>query len=128
MFLNRCELLLARLADFRPTRLGLPDDGAFNPGGGAPGDKKLKSHLTVAAQAGEQLFAGDHVATVRFADAGFELRQFLGGQANPGLFVAADDDHLRAVDEFRIIEHDLTGDNSSSGYTHDQILHRANTA
>ena len=101
---------------------------AFDPGNGTRGDKKRKSHLTVAAQAGEQLFAGNHVAPVCFGDAGFKFGQIIGQQANVRLFVTADDDNLRAVDELRIIEHDPASENSPSGYAHGQTLHRANAA
>ena len=54
-----------------------------------------------------------------------EIRQFGRRQANGRLFVAADDDNLRAVDEFNIIERDLTGDDSSCGDPSGQLLHCA---
>jgi len=67
---------------------------------------------------GEQLVTRDRFAAISFGNSGLKLGQFVWGQANFILSVAADDDDMRAVNEVRVIKNDLAGHNGSSGYSH----------
>ena len=76
------------------------------------------ARLSVFAQTGEELIAGNHLPAIRLSDTRFKFRQFSGRKTHIIIAFTREDKNLGSIPELRIVDRDLAVDNGACSDFH----------